>query len=169
MQFKIKFLIFFTFLIISDGKFNRRCNQEMVELLPVEDDEDVQKLQELIHEFWEQTDSLIAENILNNWQKEMKKFVKVFPYEYQRVLKDMKLKKPLIPSRRASPATTPCDPPKDIEDIVPDLTKLDKLKGFMKYKRIKGYYRNVDGRTDEWNEVYDFKAIRENVRVQASR
>ncbi|KAH7644617.1 glutamate synthase 1-like protein [Dermatophagoides farinae] len=152
-----------------DGRFNRRCNLEMVELLPMDEDEDIIKLQELIHEFWEKTDSKIAEHILNDWQKEMKKFVKVFPYEYQRVLKDMKLKKPLIPSRRASPATTPSDPPKDIEDIVPDLTKLDKLKGFMKYKRIKTYYRDTDKRIKEWDEVYDFKAIRENVRVQASR
>ncbi|OTF83450.1 hypothetical protein BLA29_009029, partial [Euroglyphus maynei] len=126
-------------------------------------------LQELIHEFWEKTDSKIAERILDDWQNELQKFVKVFPYEYQRVLKDMKLKKPLIPSRRASPATTPCDPPKDIEDIVPDLTKLDKLKGFMKYKRIKTYYRNTETRIKQWDEVYDFKAIRENVRVQASR
>ncbi|KAF7492057.1 Glutamate synthase [NADH] [Sarcoptes scabiei] len=157
------------FVYDIDGKFDRRCNLEMIELMPVYDEDDQHKLQELIHEFWEKTDSKIAEHILNNWQEELKKFIKVFPFEYQRVLKDMKLKKPLIPSRRASAATTPTDPPKDIEDLVPDLTKLDKLKGFMKYKRIKGYYREADDRVQEWNEVYDFKAIRENVRVQASR
>lgn len=142
---------------------------EMVDILPVEDDEDITRVLTLVNDFFEKTDSEIAEHILNDWNNELKKFVKVFPHEYQRVLKDMKLKKPLIPSRRASPATTPIEPPKDIEDLIPDTSNLDKLKGFMKYKRIKTYYRQVEGRTNEWNEVYDFKSIRENVRVQATR
>lgn len=137
--------------------------------MTIEEETELHELMVLIDEFLERTNSVIAEQILTDWANESKKFVKVFPHEYQRVLKDMKLKKPLIPSRRASPATTPSEPPKDIEDLIPDLNKLDKLKGFMKYKRIKSYYREAGGRMKEWNEVYDFKNIRENVRIQASR
>lgn len=140
----------------------------MVDLIQVEDEDDTNLLMNLINEFWEKTESEVAEMILNAWETESKKFVKVFPHEYQRVLKDMKLKKPLIPSRRPSPATTPSEP-KDIEDLIPDPNKLDKLRGFMKYKRIKTYFRDVNGRINQWSEVYDFKSIRENVRVQATR
>jgi len=39
----------------------------------------------------------------------------------------------------------------------------------MKYKRIKGYYRNVQKRLRDWEEVYDHKYISENVQVQAAR
>lgn len=141
----------------------------MVELMPVFDEDDIQLLTELIHEFYEKTGSIMAEKILSDWDNEVRKFVKVFPFEYQRVLKDMKLKKPLILSRRPSPAITPSEPPKDIEDLFADQSKLDKVKGFMKYKRIKGYYRPAAERLNQWGEVYDFKAIRENVRVQATR
>ncbi|KAI2798425.1 hypothetical protein RDWZM_010184 [Blomia tropicalis] len=152
-----------------DGKFNKRCNREMVDLVPLEDMKEICKLTELINEFCEKTGSEIGEYILENWETEVKKFVKVFPHEYQRVLKDMMLKKPLIPSRRSSPATTPVDPPKDIEDLIPNPNKLDKVRGFMKYKRIKSYYKKVDNRLNQWGEVYDFKTIRDNVRIQASR
>lgn len=152
-----------------DGKFERRCNKTMVDLCVLEEEKEMAKLEELINEFCERTGSEIAEHILNEWETELKKFVKVFPHEYQRVLNDMKLKKPLVHSRRPSPATTPGEPPKDIEDLIPDPNKLDKVKGFMKYKRIKTYYKKVEGRLNQWGEVYDFKSIRDNVRVQASR
>ncbi|CAG2182030.1 unnamed protein product, partial [Oppiella nova] len=58
---------------------------------------------------------------------------------------------------------------KDIEDSIPDQTKLDKLRGFMKYKRIKGYYRDVSKRSKDWKEIFDHQFIRNNVRTQASR
>ena len=152
-----------------DGMFDRRCNKAMVDLFMLEEEKEISKLAELIHEFNQRTGSEVADHILNEWDTEVKKFVKVFPQEYQRVLKDRMLKKPLIPSRRASPATTPSDPPKDIEDLLPDPNKLDKVRGFMKYKRIKTYYKEAKGRLNKWGEVYDFKVIRDNVRVQASR
>ena len=159
-----------------DGRFDRRCNQSSVDLFclaDMDDEKELAQVTELIHEFAESTGSEIAEHILTEWDTEVKKFIKVYPHEYQRVMKDMLLKKPLIlGSRRASPATTPSEP-KDIEDLIFDPKdpnqKLDKIRGFMKYKRIKGYYRETKERVGQWNEVYDFATIRENVRVQATR
>lgn len=140
-----------------------------MELLPVFDDEDLRLVAELINEFVERTGSVIGAKILDNWDEEIKKFIKVFPHEYKAVLESQRLQKPIIGSRRPSPATTPSDPPKDIEDLLPNPNNLDKVRGFMKYKRIKGYYKEPAGRLNEWGEVYDFKAIKENVRVQATR
>lgn len=37
------------------------------------------------------TSSLIAQELLKTWPEPAKKFVKVFPYEYQRALKQMAL------------------------------------------------------------------------------
>lgn len=39
----------------------------------------------------------------------------------------------------------------------------------MKYKRIKGYYRDVSGRQSDWSEVYDKQKIRDEVKVQSAR
>lgn len=43
------------------------------------------------------------------------------------------------------------------------------IRGFMKYKRLKGYYRDPQKRLKDWDEVYDYKYIKENVRTQAAR
>ncbi|VDO74754.1 unnamed protein product [Heligmosomoides polygyrus] len=63
----------------------------------------------------------------------------------------------------------------DIENIVvpPHLKKndepLDKLHGFMKYNRQKKIYRDPEERLKDWDEVYDFGAVRSNIREQAAR
>ncbi|CAI5454315.1 unnamed protein product [Caenorhabditis angaria] len=46
---------------------------------------------------------------------------------------------------------------------------LDKLRGFVKYNRQKKIYRNAKERLGDWDEVYDFEAIRSNIREQAAR
>lgn len=84
--------------------------------------------------------------------------------------------------REASPPTEngiemkkPAASARDIEDVVLSDSrqnvgvKLDKVKGFLRYKRIKGYYRQPDERLKDWREVYDIDRIRSEARVQASR
>lgn len=46
---------------------------------------------------------------------------------------------------------------------------LDKLRGFVKYQRQKQIYRPTEERLKDWDEVYDFEAIRKNIREQAAR
>jgi glutamate synthase (NADPH/NADH) len=70
----------------EDGQFASRCNKEMVELYPVEETEDVFELQELITRHCTYTQSEKAQSLLDHWEETVAKFIKVFPYEYQRYM-----------------------------------------------------------------------------------
>ena len=66
--------------------FDTKCNLEMVDLLPVIDDEDIDFLHEVIHRHVAYTGSQYAKGILKDWAEMLPKFVKVFPIDYQRAL-----------------------------------------------------------------------------------
>jgi glutamate synthase (NADPH/NADH) large chain len=69
----------------SDGSFPQNCNLEMVELDPLDaDDED--QIRRLLHRHQQLTGSRLAAFLLDNWQEEAARFVKVFPSEYKKVL-----------------------------------------------------------------------------------
>lgn len=53
--------------------------------------------------------------------------------------------------------------------LVKKVEPLDKMRGFVKYQRQKQIYRPVEERMKDWDEVYDFEAIRKNIREQAAR
>jgi glutamate synthase (NADPH/NADH) large chain len=84
-----------------DGTFEQSCNPSMVTLEKVEreniqpkgprhlDQPDETILKNLIGKHQELTDSSIAKDILNDWEKELDKFIKVMPNEYKRALNDM--------------------------------------------------------------------------------
>jgi glutamate synthase (NADPH/NADH) large chain len=84
-----------------DGTFGQSCNPSMVTLEKVEreniqpkgprhlDQPDEIILKNLIGKHQELTDSSIAKDILNDWEKELDKFIKVMPNEYKRALNDM--------------------------------------------------------------------------------
>ena len=63
-----------------------RCNRARVDLDPL-DAEDISLLQELIRRHQALTGSARAQQILDNWDSLLPKFVKVFPHEYKRVLR----------------------------------------------------------------------------------
>ncbi len=63
-----------------------RCNRTEVDLEPVADPADVEKLLDLISRHAEYTGSPQAKWILDNWEVTLPKFVKLFPHEYKRVL-----------------------------------------------------------------------------------
>ncbi len=79
------------FAYIYDEKedFNAHCNLEMVDLESVVDDSDICELRKLLENHIRYTDSEKAQFILNNWEEELPKFIKVFPIEYKRVLGEM--------------------------------------------------------------------------------
>ncbi|HWD65329.1 MAG TPA: glutamate synthase large subunit [Solirubrobacteraceae bacterium] len=67
-------------------RFAERCNTELVDLEPLspQDDDEVRGL---IAEHAQRTGSLVARNILSQWDKgDRERFVKVIPREYKRVL-----------------------------------------------------------------------------------
>ncbi|HET8944863.1 MAG TPA: hypothetical protein VFO59_08795, partial [Dehalococcoidia bacterium] len=64
-----------------------RCNKEMVDLETL-DEEDIEFVHGLITRHLEYTRSTVAEDILKYWPETAKKFVKVFPKDFKRALKE---------------------------------------------------------------------------------
>lgn len=69
--FVILILIFLCFPMI------RKCNMEMVELLPLEKKEDLDLVAQLLKEFQQKTGSKIAHDLLAEWPKPAPQFIKV--------------------------------------------------------------------------------------------
>ena len=74
------------FVLNEDERFEQRCNLGMVGLEPVEQDEDIALLQDLITRHASHTGSRKATTILQQWQTWLPKFTKVMPVDYKRVL-----------------------------------------------------------------------------------
>jgi glutamate synthase (ferredoxin) len=70
----------------EDGTFASRCNMEMIGLEPLSEHEDVDLVQGLLERHLEYTGSTVAKRILEGWPVMTKKFVKVMPREFRRVL-----------------------------------------------------------------------------------
>ncbi|XP_072941107.1 uncharacterized protein [Epargyreus clarus] len=157
-----------------DGSFKGKCNPETVELLPLEKEEDLKEVQTLLEEFEEYTGSLIAKEMLETWPEPAKKFVKVFPYEYQRALKQLALKQ-ATPRLEANGKDE--NGIVDIEEAVRDVEQdkknlekiLDKTRGFIKYPRETMMYRPAEKRLRDWDEIYNSAGVRRGLRVQAAR
>jgi glutamate synthase (NADPH/NADH) large chain len=66
----------------------------MVDLDPVNED-DERFLQSMISKHAEHTDSTVAKFILDDFENQLKNFVKVFPGDYKKALKQVSLKKEL--------------------------------------------------------------------------
>jgi glutamate synthase domain-containing protein 2/glutamate synthase domain-containing protein 3 len=73
------------YVLDDDGGFRRRCNLGMVELEEL-DDEDVERVQNLVQRHAEYTGSELAERLLAGWPLALTRFVKVMPVDYKRVL-----------------------------------------------------------------------------------
>nr|CDJ87182.1 Glutamate synthase and FAD-dependent pyridine nucleotide-disulphide oxidoreductase domain containing protein [Haemonchus contortus] len=257
------------FLFNQGDPFVHRINTATVDLDdPTE--EDLIFIREKIERFIELTGSELGQRILDNWQAEHAKIIKVFPKDYKRVLQEQEAEKERLEAekaaedendkpgrpreralsmdmqiaptlihkkkllakkklsvaqrkRRSSKNPRPQDiagfedeedlqdaneeieedetksdndeellsddeqlmqdndflrdvkKSVDIENIIvpPHLQKndepLDKLRGFVKYNRQKKMYRNPEERVKDWDEVYDFGAVRSNIRQQAAR
>jgi glutamate synthase (NADPH/NADH) len=166
-----------------DGSFTKgKVNDESVELLPLDNEEDRTFVKNLLEEFIECTGSKVAQEILAKWPEICSQFVKVFPYEYQRALKTMEVESALKKAKRgksieSGPSVDLKEPPvADIEETVRDaameqkkMEKLDKTRGFMKYKREMTSYRDPVVRQKDYDEVYDFQRVRKNLKTQAAR
>ncbi|HCL05632.1 MAG TPA: glutamate synthase subunit alpha, partial [Chitinophagaceae bacterium] len=70
----------------SSGLFADRCNTEMVELDPLEAT-DISFLHNMITKHYAYTGSTVAKFILDDFENQTKNFIKVFPSDYKKVLK----------------------------------------------------------------------------------
>jgi len=80
------------FVLDRNKKFDLHCNKGLVDLVPVEEDEDAEQLKALILEHYQYTKSTVAKKILDEWEETLGQFVKVFPRDYKRVLMERKQK-----------------------------------------------------------------------------
>lgn len=100
-------------------------------------------MQELLEEFVEKTGSLIGKDLLDIWPEPTHRIFKVFPYEYQRALKQMEEEQALKEQNELaekqsnevvaiSNGNGPSEAVIDIEDVIADADvaqkKLDKIK-----------------------------------------
>ena len=67
------------------GKFAEQCNPEMVDLDPVDGD-DKNELLRLITNHYQNTKSTVAKFVMDDYENQLKNFVKVFPKDYKKVL-----------------------------------------------------------------------------------
>jgi len=75
------------FVYDEQGDFStRRCNTSSVDLEPLSSDEEIAEIQDLLKRHRDLTGSPRATWILKHWAKAQKRFTKVFPHEYKRVL-----------------------------------------------------------------------------------
>ena len=72
----------------DNGMFPKLCNHDMVDLERPEKPEDIATIRRLLENHLLFTDSPVAREILANWDRDFRYFVKVMPTDYRRVLEN---------------------------------------------------------------------------------
>ncbi len=80
------------YVLDERGNFDYYCNLGLVEISAVQDHSDVIELQEIINNHLLHTNSERAREILVNWYEYLPKFKKVIPFEYKKVIEELKLR-----------------------------------------------------------------------------
>lgn len=178
--------------------FEEKVNKELVELSQLTEPSEIAFLRGLLEDHKHYTGSEIANRILNDFNRFLKKFVKVLPTEYKKVL-ELEEKKKLEAKKKevsnyfstikedpeaditggefSRPKPSKKDEPKvqDLEDTIVDVKaeegkalKLDKVGGFVKYARRSEKYRPVKSRLNDWNEL-NSRLTKEDLKYQTAR
>eukprot|EP00475_Leptophrys_vorax_P005061 TRINITY_DN13047_c0_g1_i1.p1 TRINITY_DN13047_c0_g1~~TRINITY_DN13047_c0_g1_i1.p1 ORF type:complete len:770 (-),score=75.33 TRINITY_DN13047_c0_g1_i1:313-2445(-) len=155
------------YILDKDGTFASRCNRGLVDLDPVESEEDRLTLRSMIQQHQRYTKSKLAGEVLGAFDELLPKFVKVFPTDYKRVLKEEAAKKAAEAAALAE------------KDAFEELKKLaaksggetngtaapatvarptrlpdaKKFRGFVAYEREPLPYRPAAERLEDWGEV----------------
>lgn len=169
------------YVLDKSRDFISKLNTEMVEASGLEDPAEIAFVRGLIEDHHHYTGSELAARILLDFNRALKRFVKVLPVDYKRVLQEEAAKTaeakraenqlPILPGVSAPPTNgmnwsahkhekTKVDVLQDIEETVGDAAVekkrsmiLDKTKGFMKYQRRSEKYRSAKTRTRDWAEL----------------
>jgi len=72
-----------------NGNFASLCNKEMVDLDPV-NEEDSREIKDMVQRHFSYTGSTVAKFVLDDFENQLKNFVKVFPKDYKTVLQSEK-------------------------------------------------------------------------------
>ncbi|MEO6538174.1 MAG: glutamate synthase large subunit [Ferruginibacter sp.] len=73
------------------GNLAANCNKEMVDLDPV-GEQDAKELYGMIEQHYQYTNSTVAKFVLDDFDNQLKNFVKVFPKDYKKVLQEKMVK-----------------------------------------------------------------------------
>lgn len=178
-----------TYVLDKAKDFRSKVNMEMVELDTVNDPHEIAQLRSMIEDHQHWTGSELAERILKNFTKYLPRFVRVMPTDYKLVLETQAaaalaakrakfIRLDVIPEASDSivKAPTSHEPSVvDLEDAMVDdatakkrVEKLDKIRGFMKYKRLAESYRNPRKRVKDWAEI-STRLSEDDCKVQAAR
>jgi glutamate synthase (NADPH/NADH) large chain len=68
-----------------NSEFHSLCNTEMVELDPIDQD-DALWLNDMISKHYQYTGSTVAKFVLDDFENQLRNFIKVFPTDYKKVL-----------------------------------------------------------------------------------
>ncbi len=79
------------YVLDMEGNFDYFCNKGLVETSPLDNIDDIKEVQKLISSHLYYTNSSVAEKILTNWEEYQPRFVKVIPFEYKKVMEELKL------------------------------------------------------------------------------
>jgi glutamate synthase domain-containing protein 2/glutamate synthase domain-containing protein 1/glutamate synthase domain-containing protein 3 len=74
------------YVLDRDGDFGRRCNHQMVDLEALDEAEDLALVQRLIVRHVQHTGSQLGARVLQDWDESVRRFVKIMPRDYKRVL-----------------------------------------------------------------------------------
>jgi len=95
------------FVYDDQGDFTtRRCNKASVDLEPLVESEDIEKIRTLLERHRDLTGSPRAAWLLEHFTEAQSKFIKVFPHEYKRVLGVPRATEFYISSAGSSPLMT---------------------------------------------------------------
>jgi glutamate synthase (NADPH/NADH) large chain len=72
-----------------DGNFPSLCNPEMIDLDPL-NEEDIREMKDMISRHYAYTGSTVAKFVLEDFENQLRNFVKVFPKDYKKVLQEKK-------------------------------------------------------------------------------
>ena len=81
------------FIYDPHSEFEKKCNLDTFNIEVLEKEKDIKDLKQLIQNHQKYTDSKVAKDILSDWDLQLKKFVKVMPTDYKRVLEEMAINK----------------------------------------------------------------------------
>jgi glutamate synthase domain-containing protein 3 len=73
------------YVLDLDADFERHCNRGMVAIEPLED-ADLATVRDLVQRHYGYTESSLAWRVLSGWKDYARKFIRVMPVEYRKVL-----------------------------------------------------------------------------------
>ena len=178
--------------------FESKVNTEMVEISGLEDPSEIAFVRGLIEDHHHYTGSELAARVLLDFNRALRRFVKILPTDYKRVMLEEAAKAeaakkaeyplPILPGNavrskheesRSHMHEKEEQKKKDMLDIEESVSDskaekkrsalvLDKTKGFMKYQRRAEKYRRPETRTRDWKELSS-RLDEDGLKYQAAR